>query len=253
MYSQDGDPMNEKRVALVTGGSRGIGAAIVKRLAKDGLHVVALARNLEKLQQVTGEITAAGGSAEPLVCDIADAKALATAVEGIIEKHGRLDVLVNNAGITKDGLVLRMEDEDFDSVIDTNLKSAFVTIRAAARSMMRNKIGRIVNISSVSGVAGNAGQANYAASKAGLIGLSKSVAKELAGKNITCNVVAPGFITTDMTAVLSDQIKDAVKNFIPLKRFGLPEEVAAVAAFFASIESAYVTGQVICVDGGMVM
>src|SRR3984957_7036468 len=245
--------MTEKRVALVTGGSRGIGAAIVKRLAKDGLHVVALARNADKLQQICAEVATEGGSAEPLVCDIADAKALAAAVEGIVEKHGRLDVLVNNAGITKDGLILRMDDEDFDSVISTNLKSAFVTIRAAARPMMRSKTGRIINISSVAGVAGNAGQANYAASKAGLIGLSKSVAKELSGKEITCNVVAPGFITTDMTDALSDQIKEGVKNFIPLKRFGLPQEIAAVVSFLSGPDSSYVTGQVICVDGGMVM
>jgi 3-oxoacyl-[acyl-carrier protein] reductase len=245
--------MMEKRVALVTGGSRGIGAAIVARLAADGLHVVALARNLEKLQQVCNEAAAAGGSAEPVACDIADAKALAGAVEGIVEKLGRLDVLVNNAGITKDGLILRMDDEDFDSVIDTNLKSAFVTIRAAARPMMRAKGGRIINISSVSGVAGNAGQANYAASKAGLIGLSKSVAKELAGKAVTCNVVAPGFVTTDMTDGLSEQIKEGVKNFIPLKRFGTPQEIAAVVSFLASPDSSYITGQVICVDGGMVM
>jgi 3-oxoacyl-[acyl-carrier protein] reductase len=245
--------MTERRVALVTGGSRGIGAAIVRRLAGDGLHVVALARNLEKLQQVCAEAVAAGGAAEPVVCDIADPRALAAAVEGAAERLGRIDVLVNNAGITKDGLLLRMEDEDFDSVIATNLKSAFVAIRAAARSMIRAKGGRIINISSVSGVAGNAGQANYAASKAGLIGLSKSVAKELAGKNITCNVVAPGFIVSDMTDVLSDQIKEGVKNFIPLKRFGMPQEVAAVVSFFAGPDASYITGQVLCVDGGMVM
>jgi 3-oxoacyl-[acyl-carrier protein] reductase len=162
-------------------------------------------------------------------------------------------VLVNNAGITKDGLILRMDDEDFDSVINTNLKSAFVAIRSAARPMMRSKGGRIINISSVSGVAGNAGQSNYAASKAGLIGLSKSVAKELAGKNITCNVVAPGFITTDMTDGLNDQIKERVKEVIPLKRFGQPHEIAGVVAFLAGPDSTYVTGQVIVVDGGMVM
>jgi len=245
--------MTEKRVALVTGASRGIGAAIARRLAKDGLHVVAVARDLEKLKQVCAEIAGMEGSAEPWACDLSDAKAWAAAVEQIADKHGRLDVLVNNAGITRDGLVLRMSDEDFDAVLDTNLKSAFIAIRAAARSMMRAKAGRIINISSVAGVAGNAGQANYAASKAGLIGLTKTIARELAGKAITCNAIAPGFITTDMTDALNDKIKETVKSAIPLRRFGEASEVAAAVAFLASEEAAYITGQVLCVDGGMVM
>lgn len=249
--------MTDKKVAIVTGGSRGIGEAIVRRLARDGFHVIAMARSADRLQQLCAQIRDDGGpgagSAEPAVCDIADAKALAEVIDALAEKHGRLDALVNNAGITKDGLFLRMDDADFDDVINTNLKSAFIATRAAARYIMRSKAGRIVNIGSVSGVIGNAGQVNYSASKAGLIGLTKSVARELAGKGVTCNIVAPGFITTDMTETLNDRIKEGAKQLIPLKRFGEPKEIAALVAFLCSEDAAYLTGQLICVDGGMAM
>ncbi len=245
--------MNTKRVAYVTGGSRGIGEAIVRSLAASGHHVVAVARNADKLGTLCAELTSIGQSIEPATVDIGDSAALTASIETVVEKHGRLDVLVNNAGITRDGLFMRMDDKDFDDVINTNLRAAFVACRAVSRSMVRARWGRIINIASVSGIIGNAGQVNYSASKAGLIGMTKSIARELAGKQITANCVAPGFTTTDMTEVLPAPIKDKVKEIIPLRRFGTPAEVAAVVGFLAGDSAAYMTGQVLAVDGGMSM
>ena len=243
----------DKRIAVVTGASRGIGRAIALRLAKDGRHVVLVARTESALNDVKHSIEANGGSASVVAADISNAQTFAAAIEKIAADHGRLDILVNNAGITKDGLALRMSDEDWNSVISTNLTSAFVAIRAAARAMMKGKFGRIVNIASTSGVVGNAGQANYAAAKSGLIGLSKTIARELGGKNITCNVVAPGYIETDMTNDLPQQVKDHVLGLIAVKRFGIADDIAAAVAYATSDEAGFFTGQTLIVDGGMTM
>jgi 3-oxoacyl-[acyl-carrier protein] reductase len=238
-------------VAIVTGASRGIGKAIAQRLALDGRFVVLVSRSAETLEPVRAWIESSGGKAECRPCDIGDSAALAALIEAVAEAHGRLDILVNNAGITKDGLILRMSDADFDDVINVNLRSAFVACRAASRPMMRGKFGRIVNIGSVSGISGNAGQANYAAAKAGLIGLTKSIAKELGPKGVTANVVAPGFIDTDMTTGLPQGIKDEVLKSLPVRRFGRAEEIAHAVSFVASDQAGYFTGQVMVVDGGL--
>lgn len=242
-----------KRVAVVTGASRGIGKAIALRLAKDGRHVVLMARSEGPLGDLKAQIEAAGGAATAKACDISDPKAFAAALEAVATELGRLDILVNNAGITKDGLILRMSDEDWSSVLQTNLTSAFVAARTAGRLMMKNRFGRIVNIGSTSGVVGNAGQANYAAAKAGLVGLSKSIARELGGKGVTCNVVAPGYIETDMTSVLPEEIKQKIQDMIAVKRLGCVEDIAAAVAYASSDEAGFFTGQVLVVDGGMTM
>jgi 3-oxoacyl-[acyl-carrier protein] reductase len=223
------------RIALVTGGSRGIGRAICLTLASRGTKVIACARSLEALQELAAEAQQRElpGSIDPRALDVCDRNAIDALVEEVGTKYGRIDILVNNAGITRDGLFLNMDDDQFEAVLTTNLRSVFWLTRAVSRLMIRNRFGRIVNIGSVSGVMGNAGQANYAASKAGLIGFSKTVAKELGKRKITCNVVAPGFIATDMTSVLPDQLKDGVKQMIPLGRFGDADEVAEVVAFLA--------------------
>jgi 3-oxoacyl-[acyl-carrier protein] reductase len=215
--------------------------------------VVLVSRSEGPLNEVKAAIESAGGTADVLAVDVGDAKAFAAAVEGVATKHGRLDILVNNAGITKDTLILRMSDEDWDSVLDTNLKSAFVASRAAARAMMKGRFGRIVNIGSTSGVVGNAGQANYAAAKAGLMGLTKTIARELGSKGVTANCIAPGFIQTDMTANLPDQVKEGVTAMMAIKRLGTPEDIAAAVAYVTSDEAGFLTGQTIAVDGGMTM
>ncbi len=245
--------MSEKRLAVVTGAARGIGRAIVLELLKQGREVAGLDINADQLAELESVVKEAGFTVITKLVDITNTEKFTETLEALAEEHGGIGILVNNAGITRDGLMMRMSDEDFDKVIEVNLKAAFVAIRAASRSMVRNKFGRIISLSSVSGVIGNAGQANYSASKAGLIGLSKTVARELAKKNITANCLAPGFIISDMTDKLPDPVKEGAKQLIPMRKFGTVEDVAKAAAFFASDEAAYITGQILCIDGGMAM
>ena len=245
--------MSEK-IAVVTGGSRGIGAAIAKKLASRGMTVIInYCGSEDRARSVKSAIEAAGGQAEAWRCDVSDCGQCEAFVKAVMEKYGRIDVLVNNAGITRDGLMMRMSDEDFSRVIDTNLKGTFYMMRFASRHMLKAKKGRIINMASVVGLMGNAGQVNYAASKAGVIGATKSAAKELASRGITVNAIAPGFIDTEMTGALSEKVQEQILTQIPLGTFGKPEDIANCAAFLASDEAAYITGQVIQVDGGMCM
>lgn len=246
--------MLEGRVALVTGGSRGIGREIAMTLARYGAKVMINYHGSEEKAEETAElIRENGGEAQILQGSVADPQTCASLVEQTIRTYGKLDILVNNAGITRDNLVMKISEEDFDAVLDTNLKGAFHMIKAAYRPFLKQRSGRIINISSVSGILGNAGQANYAASKAGVIGLTKSVARELASRNVTVNAVAPGFIDTDMTRAMNGTAREAAVSQIPMKRAGEAVEIAETVAFLASDKAAYITGQVISVDGGMTM
>ena len=239
------------QVALVTGASQGLGRAIALELARNGAHVFCVARSKDKLEATVASITAAGGSAEAIACDVTNRESVEQAVDQAHAARERLDILVNNAGVTRDTLLPRMTDEEWDTVIDTNLRGAFLFCRAASKYMMRARYGRIINISSVSGLMGNAGQTNYSASKAGLIGMTRSLSKELAGRNVTINALAPGFIESEMTARLGPMIVDEAKKRIPAKRLGTGEDVAYAALFLASSAASYVTGAVLTVDGGM--
>ena len=241
------------KVALVTGASRGLGKAIALALAQEGAAIAAVARSEDALKETLEAIRAAGGTAEPFALDVSDEAAVEATVDKITTRFQHVDVLVNNAGVTRDGLLMRMKSEDWDAVINTNLKGAFHLTKPVGRMMVKQRSGRIVNISSVIGLMGNAGQANYAASKAGLIGFSKSVAREFASRNITCNVVCPGFIETDMTKGLGEDLRKKLLEKIPLQRLGQPEDVAGVVAFLCSPAANYITGQILTVDGGMVM
>ena len=244
--------MLESKVALVTGAGRGIGRAIAIALAKEGAEVVVNYNGSEeRAKEVKQTIEENGGKASIYKCNVSDFEACEAMIKDIVKEHGRLDILVNNAGITKDGLIMKMKEEDFDSVLNVNLKGTFNTIRHSARQMLRQKSGKIINISSVSGILGNAGQANYAASKAGVIGLTKTMARELGSRGITVNAIAPGFVDTEMTGVLSEEIRENACKQIILGRFGKPEDIANTAVFLASDKADYITGQVISVDGGM--
>ena len=244
----------DDQVAIVTGAGRGIGHAIAVRLAKEGARVASVSRSEANAERTANEINAIRAeAAKSYAVDIADHTAVQQTSAQILKDFGRVNILVNNAGVTRDGLSMRMSIDDWDSVMDTNLKGAFSFTQAVMRSMIKQRSGRIINISSISGLTGNAGQANYAASKAGLIGLTKSLARELASRGITVNAIAPGFIVTDMTGVLSDQVREAILNKIPLGKFGEGEDIAAAVAFLAAPEAKYITGQVLTVDGGMVM
>jgi 3-oxoacyl-[acyl-carrier protein] reductase len=241
-----------EQTALVTGASRGIGKAIALALAGAGAKVACVARNVEKLNETVEAIRAAGGTAEVFACDVTSGEAVDKLLDDVVAKWGKLHILVNNAGVTRDTLVPRMSDDDWDTVLNTNLRGAFLFVRAASRQMMSQRYGRIINIASVSGLIGNPGQANYSASKAGMIGMTRTVAKELAGRKVTVNCIAPGFIESDMTAAMGDSILDEVKKRIPAKRMGKPEEIGWTTLFLASPAAAYITGQTITVDGGLV-
>ena len=241
------------KVAIVTGASRGIGEAIAKQLSSCGAKIILIARNSDQLVTVKESIILNGGIAESMAGDVSNLNSISEIVTNTIDKWGRIDILVNNAGIARDNIIMRMKEDDWDSVMNINLKGCFNGIKSVARPMIKNKAGRIINITSVIGQIGNAGQSNYAASKAGIIGLTKSMAKELGSRNITVNAVAPGYITTDMTNELNDEVKEQLKSSIPLGRLGTPNDVANLVCFLASDEAGYITGQTFNVDGGMVM
>jgi len=245
--------MTERRLAVVTGAARGIGRAIAFELLRQGRIVAGLDIKEDQLKELSQAAKEAGFEVLTRCVDITQSDKLTEVLESLASEYGGIGILVNNAGITRDKLMIQMEDEDYDKVMSVNLRAAFTATRVAARSMIRNKFGRIVSISSVAGVMGQAGSANYAASKAGLIGMTKSIAREIGKKNVTANCIAPGFIQTDMTAVLSDLVKKAAMEVIPVRRFGTVEDVARAVAFLASDEAGYITGQVLCVDGGMAM